>query len=165
MVLFPTEVDNQRVSTTQVSIDSLMELILDRFKPQIHSKNLSVEKELDSFQAEIAADSIDSAMSQLIENAIKNAPVGGEINVTLVDSKSYWELEIAGAELDANPSKKQPDSHPARFEPIKPLEVAKKAASLHGGEVQTWRCPLGETAQILIIPRNNVPAPNEPKSN
>ncbi len=107
---------------------------------------------------------IHRAVANLIENAIDAMPKGGELLVTLVDCRHQWELEVADtssiqeageipATHDREPTLKselirlQADGSPER------LEIANSAAMVHGGQVQTWECPQGGTANVLVIPR------------
>lgn len=146
-----------------VSINSLTESVLRRYTERIESKNIRIEKELQSLTAAVFPAFIDSAVCKLIENAIEATPHGGELNVTLIDGEDCWELEVADSAFEF--SRNSDDSYSSFTAQIPQpiagssvherarLEVVRRAATLHGGKVQTWDCPQGGTANVLVIPR------------
>ncbi len=144
-----------------ISISTMTEEVLQCYKPQIDTRNILVDTDLTTLSARVYPHFIHSAVCQLIENAIDAMPSGGELNVTLVDGEACWELEVSDSRTPRTPrglrasgtvaiqgQNQQPDqaNHPK-------LEMARCAALLHGGKMQTWNCPLGGTANVLVIPR------------
>ena len=97
---------------------------------------------------------IDSAVGQLIENAIEATSPGGELNITLIDGDDCWELEIADSPYEEFP-RDQPIENGNRNSPLEQsrMEVVRRAAVVHGGKIQTWECPQGGIANVLVIPR------------
>ena len=124
----------------QVSITELTETVLKRYSNDIHSKQIRVEMELQQLSAKVNKKSIILAVCDLLENAITTTPLGGELNVTLINGETCWELEIADS---AN--------HLADLQ----LNHAWTAAKIHGGSVQTLACPQGGTANVLVIPQDH----------
>ena len=147
--------------TRCVSIDQLTEGILTDFETQLESNNIRVDKDLPNFSADVYPRFIHAAVCQLIENAIQQMPSGGELNVTLIEGERCWELEVADSLPNPQMRKhNSPTALPhtmlpriAGIEPDLKLEVAQHAADLHGGHVQSWDCPQGGTANVLVIPR------------
>lgn len=142
-----------------ISIDSLTEDVLSEFAEKIESSNIRVDKDLPLLSAPVFPQFIHSAVCQLIENAIDAMPAGGELNVTLIDGDSCWELEVADSTATTANCEHSSTLPAIGLPTIIPLdnrsklELARRAASVHGGHVQTWDCPQGGTANILVIPR------------
>ena len=144
-----------------VAIDELTETILTKYEKQLQSFNIRVDKDLPSLSANIYPRFIHAAVSQLIENAIDQMASGGELNVTLVEGDRCWELEVA----DSMSFPMFEDRGAAVISPVQSLpkivaaekrsrlELAHRAAQVHGGHVQSWDCPQGGTANVLVIPR------------
>ena len=150
------------VRVTQfVSIDELTEDILVQYSGKIESNNIRVDKDLPQISANVYPKFIHAAVSQLIENAIEQMPTGGELNVTLIEGDRCWELEVADSIPDPPTNRREAveiesgTSLPkiATIEEKSKLEMAHRAAIVHGGHIQTWDCPQGGTANVLIIPR------------
>jgi len=153
---------SDRKAARTVSIDSLTEAVLRRYNDRIESKNIRIEKELQSLTAAVFPAFIDSAVCKLIENAIESTPCGGELNVTLIDGEDCWELEVADSAIEVTRSNRGsallPDQslEVVATGPVDKrarLEVIRRAATVHGGKIQTWDCPQGGTANVLVIPR------------
>jgi len=152
---------NADPSPRMVAIDELTEGVLVDYARQFASRRILVDKDLPQLSADVYPLFIHAAVCQLIENAIDQMPAGGELNVTLVDNDRNWELEIADSPPDRQSFQRPALEH--RFEPTLPiiaepqqqskLELARRAALVHGGQVQTWNCPQGGTANVLVIPR------------
>lgn len=152
-----------RNAACAVSIDSLTEAVLKRYTDRIESKNIRIEAELQSLTAAVFPAFIDSAVCKLIENAIESTPRGGELNVTLIDGEDCWELEVADSAFELTRSNNGGGSSLSDQVPGSVatgsvdkrarLEVIRRAATVHGGKIQTWDCPQGGTANVLVIPR------------
>jgi len=133
-------------------------------------QKIILETDLDTFDAFINPKLLHSAAAALVENAIEAMPNGGEISITLIDGKHQWELEVAdsfGMAFNSFERKNQPtdDTLPVviPFPQTERLRNAHRAAMAHGGQIQTWSCPQGGTAHVLVIPRRRVrPNPNKP---
>lgn len=145
-------------SKSPVEINHLAQNLVDSFSSRLENYNIRVETDLPMVTADVFPTVIHRAVANLLENAIDSMPTGGELLVTLVDCRHQWELEIA----DTRSKHVQPrqsfvaESEPVRMQPMqnqRKLEVANSAAMIHGGQVQTWECPQGGTANVLVIPR------------
>ena len=141
---------------TQASIDVLTLETLQQFEERLKSKNLQLEKEIQSTTAAVSANEISAAIHQLVENAIARSPDGGNVNVTLIDNENCWELEVANSSKSdferwgAATNSPLPDGSQQES-----LQAVIQAANSHGGELKSLNCPLGGTANILKIPRQN----------
>ena len=92
------------------------------------------------------------------------------MSVTLVDGENQWELEVADSlphtkrgMMPADATTTTPLSLYAPEIQVLPeserLRLAMDVAMNHGGQIQTWNCPQGGKANVLVIPRilqNNV---------
>lgn len=148
-------------TTRFIAIDELTEDVLLEFTKQIQSNNIRVDKDLPQLSADVYPKFIHAAVSQLIENAIHQMPTGGELNVTLIEGDRCWELEVADSTTQPGLGKREPFQLDSAMtlpkivatEERSKLELTRRAATVHGGHVQTWDCPQGGTANVLIIPR------------
>ncbi len=142
------------VQPKPIAIDSLTEDVLGRYSQELKSKRIRLDKELASLTARVFPKFIDSAVGQLIENAIEATSPGGELNITLIDGDDCWELEIADSPYEEFP-RDQPIENGNRNSPLEQsrMEVVRRAAVVHGGKIQTWECPQGGIANVLVIPR------------
>lgn len=158
--------NGQRSSTDQstqfVAIDELTENVLSKFAGQIELSKIRVDKDLPHLSADVYPRFIHAAVSQLIENAIEQMPDGGDLNVTLIEGDRCWELEVADSVPIPQPAKRNPPPNTtgSMILPVilgiqqrSKLELARRAAMVHGGHIQTWDCPQGGTANVLVIPR------------
>ena len=151
--------ENKSQRAQLVAINDLTEEVLCQYAEAIESNNIRVEKDLPELAADVYPRFIHSAVAQLIENAIGSMPNGGDLNVTLIEGDSCWELEIADS-VNENRTVKQTtkETTPAlpKIDALAnrcKLEIARRAAVVHGGQIQTWDCPQGGTANVLVIPR------------
>ena len=145
---------------TLIEINHLTQDLVASFTSRFEQQNIRVETDLPEVTANVFPEVIHRAVANLIENAIDAMPKGGELLVTLVDCRGQWELEVADTSslLETPSTRAEPR---AGDEPIglqadcapERLEIANSAAMVHGGQVQTWECPQGGTANVLVIPR------------
>ena len=160
--------DRENMEVEQVSVADATAAAVDHVRRICEDKNIEIETDLDGVSVLASSGLIIPAIGNLLSNAIAAMPLGGELAVTLVETNSQWELEVADS-----------GSKPSRFKPIGPA-LAKSAATVeeddelprvlefeahrtllvvdrlareHNGTVQTYSCPLGGTAHVLIIPK------------
>lgn len=148
-----------RVNHSQ-SIGQVITDLLDTYQTLLLRKNISLVKDFDDIVAQFDVQLVSAATRALVDNSIQSMPLGGELSAILIDGKHQWELEIADTVW---PSKNSivrqmaaDDSQPPAILPFPEneyLRAAHRAAIAHGGQVQTWNCPLGGTAHVLVIPK------------
>ena len=146
-----------------VSVCELTRNIIQSYANEMNRRKISVEADLCSVTADVHRAVIHSAVSQMVENAIQCMPDGGQISITLIDGQYQWELEVAdsvgeicerGSSTDATlPPKTQSNPTLRIYAPGGTLNRVRNAADVHGGQVQSWVCPQGGTANVLVIPR------------
>lgn len=167
---------NRHEKTTNASspqsrnVEQFISKLVNEYRPRMKLQKIMLETDFDTFDACINPNLLHSAAAALVENAIEAMPNGGEISITLIDGKYQWELEVAdslGMAYNSFERENQPtdDTLPVviPFLQTEQLRNAHRAALAHGGQIQTWSCPQGGTAHVLVIPRLRVrPTPNNP---
>lgn len=152
------------------NVEQFISELVNVYRPRMTQQRIILETDFDTFDACVYPSLLHSAASALVENAIEAMPNGGEISITLIDGKYQWELEVADSlgmafnsfeRSTRNPDNSLPVVIP--FPETEQLRNAHRAALKQGGQIQTWSCPQGGTAHVLVIPRKRVPAnPVEP---
>ncbi len=157
-----------------LSIDKLVQEVIESHQSEFFEKNIVVETDLSHITAVGNSDLIKSAFASLIGNAHQLMTNGGTLTVTLVDGNHQWELEVAdnineaysepGSDIDRKMETQRSAAEDLPtvipFPDTEHLRNATRAAMSHGGHVQSWECPQGGTAYVLVIPkpRNSFPA-------
>ena len=131
-----------------------------------HFTNHRITVELDVQPLEVQANLplIKNAFKGLMQNALESMTHGGELSVTLIDSPHQWEVEVADTStnrlVEASIPKDPTDLKNQQIEQVaaslnrrESLKEVHAAADAHGGHVQTWNCPSGGTANVLVIPK------------
>lgn len=144
-------------------IGQLVDKVLYKLHPEIERSNVNVETDVCELVAPIDSSTIEAAIKNLIQHAINILPKGGEISVTLIDGNYQWELEVADSSTSftssASFSPLVDDPHqlnrivPQIFDQF--LVDAHRLALRHGGQIQSWDCPQGGMANVLVIPKRN----------
>lgn len=158
-------------SEAPIPINQLAEQVITSFAGKFREQMIKVDTDMESVCAAVDQQSIHSAVSRMIENAIESMPQGGNINVTLIDGKHHWELEVADSvgEIYGDRWKKEVENNNEihsrnlmRISTENPqLAPVRSAANLHGGQLQSWVCPQGGAAHVLIIPRRQKKTMNQ----
>lgn len=159
---------NASPATQLLAIDKLVQEVIESYQSDFVEKNIVVETDLSQINAVADSELIKSAFAALIGNAQELMSNGGELTVTLVDGNHHWELEVADnlneayseRKTDADKKTETSESTAARelptvipFPDTDHLRNATRAAMSHGGHVQSWECPQGGTAYVLVIPK------------
>lgn len=158
-------------SGASIPINQLTEQVITSFAGKFREQMINVDTDMESVCASVDPQSIHSAVSRMIENAIESMPEGGNINVTLIDGQHHWELEVADSvgEIYGDRWKNKVENNNEihsrnlmRISTENPqLAAVRSAANLHGGQLQSWVCPQGGTAHVLIIPRRQKKTKNQ----
>ncbi len=156
--------DARRADVSEaMSVRCLAIDILSDFDRQFEDLAIDVELDLEGGDSKVPSHLIRSAISALIENAIQAMPDGGELSLTLIESGHQCELEIAdsgaGARPTAQPAENQDEEsgegRTLKLVPVlrrRNLEAARRMVAQLGGELETWDCPQGGTAHVLVFP-------------
>jgi hypothetical protein len=130
-------------------------------------KNITIETDLDGTHVQADQNLVVPATASLLTNAINAMPAGGVLSVTLVDTDSQWELEVADSgrspsrfNAPENTSNENTPNEIAEHPPVfieflshQALHEVGLLAQAHSGNMQTYPCPLGGSAHVLIVPK------------
>ena len=78
----------------RVNMKELAESILDSFQPQLQAKDITVMKLLRPVEVFGVYEQLQNIISQLLGNAVRYSPQGGEIRIMLRDFNYQLELEV-----------------------------------------------------------------------
>ena len=96
-----------------VNINSLLESVIEDFQPLLTAKLISVKKLVRPVDISGIEEQLRSIIEQLLSNAVKYSPVGGELRIMLRASGTQMELEVE----DEGPGI-EPDERLHVFEPF-----------------------------------------------
>lgn len=152
----------------RISISRLINEIVLSLSDHFTDSRITVELDVQSLEVDANPRLIHAAFQGLMQNALQSMSRGGELSVTLIDCPHQWELEVADTStnrlVEAAISKDQADleKHETKVTSVpsnklnlehESLGAVREAAAAHGGHVQTWDCPSGGKANVLIIPK------------
>lgn len=96
-----------------VNMKNLLESVIEEFQPRLQAKSISLKKLVRPVEISGDHDQLRSIIEQLMLNAVKYSPTGGEIRIMLRDSGAQLELEVE----DEGPGI-EPDERSHVFEPF-----------------------------------------------
>ncbi len=156
------------VQISNNSLSDFVRQIASGYKNLCQSRNITLELDIDEVSTAYDKKTTHSAIIAMIENAIDSMPNGGELEATLIDGNGQWELEIADSgsqssvpsntDSQTQPSSEVADSdlfHVAPFQANQHLRRLNNISILLNATVQTWNCPLGGTAHVLVVPKSS----------
>ena len=160
-----TRATRQTSDRDRISISRLINEIVLSLSEHFTSHRITVELDVQPLEVQANLPLIQSALKSLVQNALQSMTQGGELSVTLIDGPHQWELEVADTSTnrlvessilkDQSSEPTQPTSFAIEAADMdrESLREVYAAADAHGGHVQTWNCPSGGTANVLIIPK------------
>ena len=77
-----------------VNVKDLLDLVVEDFKPRLQAKSISLKKLIRPVVISGVNEQLRSIIEQLLLNAVKYSPVGGELRIMLRDSGAHMVLEI-----------------------------------------------------------------------
>jgi len=157
-------------------VGEFVKTIFDSYHETFENQSVIVDFDFENVTAPFDVQLIKEATRSLIQNAIEKMPNGGTISATLIDGQHQWELEIAdssGAKFNPFDEKAKPERQTESsdstahdlpviipFPESDSLRNAHRSAIAHHGHIQTWDCPQGGTAHVLVIPKRAHRSPN-----
>lgn len=77
-----------------VNMKSLLESVIDDFQPRLQAKSIGLKMLVRPVEVDGIRGQLQSIIEQLLANAVKYSPTGGEIRIMLRDSGMQMELEV-----------------------------------------------------------------------
>jgi two-component system sensor histidine kinase GlrK len=72
----------------------LLESVIENFQTRLQAKSISLKKLVRPVEISGIQEQLQSIIEQLMSNAVKYSPVGGELRIMLRDSGTQMELEV-----------------------------------------------------------------------
>lgn len=152
-----------QLDKTQIELGELIGRLVERFKPAAGSRRLTIHSTQREFMVEADPTRIEQILNNLLSNAIRHTPEGGEISVSISgDGKdAFIEVRDSGEGIPSEALKKIFD----RFYRAQPsrsrgeggsglgLAIARHLALAHGGELSAANHPQGGAVFRLRLPR------------
>ena len=87
-----------------VNMQYLLESVIEDFQPRLQAKSIGLKKLVRPVEISGIREQLRSIIEQLLSNAVKYSPAGGEIRIMLRDSGAQLELEVEdeGPGIDPN---------------------------------------------------------------
>lgn len=142
------DLQEQRQRPNRETVTQIIRDLLSTYEPLLSECKINLESDLDTVNTDMDQSMIESASRALLQNAIDGMPNGGELSVTLVNGPKSWELEVADNSPQI-PTATMPRAATAN----RKLEIAKQIVKEQGGQFESWNCPLGGVAHVLVIPQ------------
>lgn len=148
------------VQLSQNSLSDFVRQVVSGYRSECESKNVTVVMDLEEVAAPYDRTLVHRAVTAMIENAIDAMPDGGELEATLVNAEYQWELEIAdsGNRISDKEMQVSTDSELPRIVAVETnahLGKLNQLSILMNAAIQSWNCPLGGTAHVLVVPKMN----------
>jgi len=154
------DIHERSVERVPLNLPALLRELIDRFETAMREKGMVVRAELPS-SADVYGDreSLRSALSNLLDNAVKFAPKGGEVAIGVAGDADHWLLSVT------NTYWKLSDNELDRlFEPFYRVEgvqergtglglaIAKKIIEQNGGRIHALNSEKG-LRLVILFPR------------
>lgn len=160
---------NNYLQSDQQLVCETIAATIEEFRARCDAQSVAIETDLSDCKATGDTAFVKSAAAGLISNALCAMPAGGELSLTLVDSAHQWELEVADS--GSNPSRlgKTSDLKESReisgarheggqslpniieFPATEALRDVIRLAHQHRASVESFSCPLGGTAWVMVV--------------
>lgn len=146
--------------------------IVSGYRNTCDSKNVSMVLDLEEVSAPYDRKLVHRAVAAMVENAIEAMPQGGELEATLINAEHQWELEIADSGEQKSQTESETSAAPGGGDLPKIVGVKdsdqmgmlNQLSVLMNATVQSWNCPLGGTANVLVVPKNTTNEKPDSKS-
>jgi two-component system sensor histidine kinase GlrK len=77
-----------------INMNSLLESVIDEFASRLQAKSLTLKKLVRPVEMSGVHEQLRGIIEQLLSNAVKYSPAGGEIRIMLRDSGMQMEMEV-----------------------------------------------------------------------
>jgi hypothetical protein len=145
------------VQLSNNSLSDFVRQVVSEYRNTCESKNVNLLLDLEEVSAPYDRKLVHHAVAAMVENAIEAMPQGGELEATLVNAEFQWELEIADSgTCDVQDESTENDQELPRVIGVDTnahLGKLNQLSILMNATVQSWNCPLGGTAHVLVVPK------------
>ncbi len=97
----------------KINMKALLDSVIEGFKSSLEAKSISLKKLVRPVEISGVHEQLRAVIEQLLSNAVKFSPTGGEIRIMLRDAGKQMELEV-----EDEGSGIEPDERPHVFEPF-----------------------------------------------
>lgn len=151
-----------RLDIRQISLSDIVQAAIDTARPSAEAKDIRMKVMLDPVQTVVSGDSdrLQQVVWNLLANAVKFTPKGGQIHVVLQRVNSHLELSVSdtGAGIPANflphvfDRFSQKDSSTTRAQGGLGLglSISKQLIELHGGSIRASSLGEGKGATFFV---------------
>lgn len=151
------------VQLSNNSLSDFVRQVVSGYRNTCESNNVSLLLDLEEVTVPYDRKLVHRAVTALVENALQAMPDGGELEATLINAEHQWELEIADSgnrvKTEAPMNKPEAESELPRVVGVASspqMGVLNNLSILMNATVQSWNCPLGGTANVLVVPKRPV---------
>ena len=145
------------VQLSQNSLSDFVRQVVSEYRNTCDAKNVNLLLDLEEVSAPYDRKLVHHAVAAMVENAIEAMPQGGELEATLVNAEYQWELEIADSgTVEATQKPAQNEQELPRIVGVDTnahMSKLNQLSILMNATVQSWNCPLGGTAHVLVVPK------------
>ena len=146
------------VQLSNNSLSDFVRQIVSGYRNTCESKNVHMVLDLEEVSAPYDRKLVHKAVAAMVENAIEAMPEGGELEATLINAEYQWELEIADSGATEFPESVTENSlhnlpRILGTDTNLHMGVLNQLSVLMNATVQSWNCPLGGTAHVLVVPK------------
>lgn len=158
--------DSPMVQLSNNSLSDFVRQIVSGYRNKCESKNVSLVLDLEEVSAPYDQKLVHRAVAAMVENAIESMPQGGELEATLINAEHQWELEIADSgeqKSEAAGCEIPTDGDLPRITGVEAshqIGMLNQLSVLMNATVQSWNCPLGGTANVLVVPKQSNEKPD-----
>ncbi len=152
-----------QLDKTQLELVSWTRRLVERFEPAAGSRRLSVEAVGPEFLVEVDPTRLEQILNNLLSNAIRHTPEGGEISVKVSGDakKVFVQVRDSGEGIPSGEAEKifdrfyraQPSRSRAEGGTGLGLAIARQLALAHGGDLTAANHPQGGAVFSLRLPR------------
>ena len=156
------------VQLSNNSLSDFVRQVVSGYRTTCETKNVSMVLDLEEVTAPYDRVLVHKAVAAMVENALESMPEGGELEATLVNAEYQWELEIADSGSSEEETLSPPPEKVAIANGQELPRILGTETNAHMGmlnhlsilmnaTVQSWNCPLGGTAHVLVVPKPTLP--------
>ncbi len=161
---------NKDLQSDQQKVTKTIAATIEEFRARCDARGVTIETDLSDCEALADTAFVKATTAGLISNALFAMPAGGEMSLTLVETPHQWELEVAdtgpnpsrlGMPSDLNRPQQstgsqdndqgQPLPKIIEFPASEMLRDVIRLASQNRANVESFACPLGGTAWLMVV--------------